>query len=67
MNDSELTLLLYANKVRLEWTLLKAPKSKHLTEPDYLPKPVLFLKRFFAVEHAEPRQKDSFRKHRDRM
>ena len=39
INDCEFTLLLYQNKLRLEWTVLVPPKSKRFSEADYLPKP----------------------------
>ena len=39
LNDCEFNLLLYQNKLRLEWTVLVPPKSKRFSEADYLPKP----------------------------
>ncbi len=37
--DCEFTLLLFDNKLRLEWTALVPPKSKKFSDADYLPKP----------------------------
>lgn len=39
LDDCEFTLLLFKNRLRLEWTVLVPPKSKKFTNADYLPKP----------------------------
>lgn len=39
LDDCQFTLLLFDDKLRLEWTLLVPPKSKKFAETDYLPKP----------------------------
>jgi len=39
LDDCEFTLLLFENRLRLEWTVLIPPKSKKFTNADYLPKP----------------------------
>ena len=39
LDDCEFTLLLFQNKLRLEWTVLVPPRSRRFSEADYLPKP----------------------------
>jgi hypothetical protein len=39
LDDCEFTLLLFDDRLRLEWAVLVPPKSKKFAETDYLPKP----------------------------
>jgi hypothetical protein len=39
LDDCQFTLLIFDDKLRLEWTMLVPPKSKKFAETDYLPKP----------------------------